>query len=78
MTWHVETLNNVKNEEYSTMSNFNELKEKWLKDPSVRKAYFDLAPEFELANTLISARVKAGLTQADVALPTSTLTTVTH
>jgi len=40
---------------------------KWLKDPEVRKTYKELEPEFEIAHTLIAARVKAGLTQAQVA-----------
>ncbi|MEO8877080.1 MAG: helix-turn-helix transcriptional regulator [Polyangiaceae bacterium] len=43
------------------------LKEKWLKDPGVRREYERLAPEYALARMLIAARVRAGLTQADVA-----------
>ncbi len=43
------------------------LKAKWLKDPEFKKAYEKMAPEFRLAKTLISARVKAGLTQQELA-----------
>jgi predicted transcriptional regulator len=42
-------------------------KEKWLKDPAVRRAYERQAPEFEIARALIAARVRSGLTQAEVA-----------
>jgi len=49
------------------MSKITNLKKKWLKDPEVRKTYEELEPEFEIAHTLIAARVKAGLTQAQVA-----------
>ena len=46
---------------------FSELRKKWRKDPAFQKAYEALAPEFQLARELIKARVKAGLTQEDVA-----------
>jgi DNA-binding XRE family transcriptional regulator len=36
-------------------------------NPAVRQAYDAQAPEFELARELIAARMKAGLTQGDVA-----------
>jgi len=49
------------------MSKITNLKKKWLKDPEVRKTYEELEPEFEVAHALIAARVKAGLTQAQVA-----------
>jgi transcriptional regulator with XRE-family HTH domain len=38
-----------------------------LSNEQVRRAYDDLAPEFELARELIAARARAGLTQAEVA-----------
>ena len=38
-----------------------------LRNPKVRKAYEEMAPEFELAEEMIAARARAGLTQAQVA-----------
>ncbi|MEY4082874.1 MAG: hypothetical protein RL483_243 [Pseudomonadota bacterium] len=49
------------------MNTLKKLKTSWLRDPAVQEAYDKLTPEFLLAKTLISARVKAGLTQSDVA-----------
>lgn len=49
------------------MTKTKTLKARMLKDPEVRKAYDDLAPEFALAAELIRARKKAKLTQAQVA-----------
>ncbi len=45
----------------------SELRKKWRQDPDYRKEYEALVPEFRLARQLIEARVKAGLTQEDVA-----------
>jgi len=42
-------------------------KKKMLADREVRAAYDALADEFDLARELIAARVRAGLTQAEVA-----------
>ena len=55
---------------------FSELRKKWRKDPKYRKEYEALSPEFQLARELIEARVKAGLTQEEVAerMGTSQLT----
>ena len=36
-------------------------------NPAIRQAYASQAPEFELARELIAARLRAGLTQGDVA-----------
>ncbi len=49
------------------MSNIRKLKSHWLSDARVKSAYDTMTPEFELAKTLIAARVKAGLTQQEVA-----------
>jgi predicted transcriptional regulator len=38
-----------------------------LANPAVRQAYDAQAPEFELARELIAARMRAGLTQGEVA-----------
>lgn len=43
------------------------IKKKMLADRDVRAAYDGLANEFDLARELIAARVRAGLTQAEVA-----------
>jgi ribosome-binding protein aMBF1 (putative translation factor) len=49
------------------MTKVNTLHQKWMKDEDYRKAHEELAPEFDLARTLIAARVAAGLTQAQLA-----------
>ncbi len=43
------------------------IKKKMLADREVRAAYEGMADEFDLARELIAARVRAGLTQAEVA-----------
>lgn len=49
------------------MSKLSELKKKWLKDNKVRKAYDALSLEFAIAQKLISERLKAHLTQKEIA-----------
>ncbi len=49
------------------MSSIKKLKSQWLSDAKVKSAYNTMTPEFALARTLIAARVKAGLTQEEVA-----------
>ncbi len=46
---------------------FEALKKKMLSHPEVREAYDAMADEFDLARELIAARVRAGLTQAELA-----------
>ena len=46
---------------------FKTLKTEWMKDPAFRSGYERLKPEYELALSLMMAREKAGLTQAEVA-----------
>ena len=41
--------------------------DEWKRDPRFRKAYDDLDTEYGLLRSLLSARKKAGMTQADVA-----------
>jgi transcriptional regulator with XRE-family HTH domain len=43
------------------------LHKKWSRDPGYRAAYDELGSEFELARSLIEARMGAGLTQAQLA-----------
>ena len=49
------------------MKSLKDVKAELLANPAVRQAYDAKAPEFELARELIAARMKAGLTQGDVA-----------
>ena len=49
------------------MSNVKKLKNQWLSDTKVKKAYDAMTPEFSIAKTPIAARVKAGRTQEEVA-----------
>ena len=43
------------------------LKAELLRNPEVRQAYDELAPEYELARAIIRARLAAGLSQAELA-----------
>jgi predicted transcriptional regulator len=47
--------------------NFRQHKERLLKNSKVRKEYDKLEPEFQLAQSLITARLKKGWTQAELA-----------
>ena len=49
------------------MKSLKDVKAQLLAKPAVRQAYDAQAPEFELARELIAARLRAGLTQGDVA-----------
>ena len=46
---------------------FEDFKARLLADPEVRAEYDALAPEFEIATELLRARVRAGLSQAELA-----------
>ena len=46
---------------------YPKVRAKWLKDPAFVKARAELDDEFALVAELIRARIKAGLTQAEVA-----------
>ena len=46
---------------------FEEFKERLLANPQVKAEYDALAPEFEIATELIRARLRAGLSQAQLA-----------
>jgi predicted transcriptional regulator len=46
---------------------FGELKAEWMKDPAFQAEYEGLAPEFEISSELIRARLRAGLSQAELA-----------
>ena len=49
------------------MKSLKDVKAQLLANPAVRQAYDAQAAEFELARELIAARMRAGLTQGDVA-----------
>ena len=49
------------------MSKVRDLHKEWSRDRGYREAYEELGPEFELARSLIEARTRAGLTQAQLA-----------
>ncbi len=49
------------------MTQFLEIKKRWLKDPEVCAEYDALEEEFALAREFIVARARAGLSQAQVA-----------
>lgn len=45
----------------------DDLHKKWMKNPDYRREYVALEEEFTLTQSLIEARSRAGLTQAEVA-----------
>lgn len=49
------------------MSNLSTLKKRWLKDSKVKTAYDEQTLEFDVAKTLVAERVKAHLTQKEIA-----------
>ena len=49
------------------MSKVTDLHKKWSEDPKYRNAYDRLGPEFEISRSLIEARTRAKLTQAELA-----------
>jgi DNA-binding XRE family transcriptional regulator len=49
------------------MNNWQDVENELLKNPSIKRVYDALEPQFELANQLISARRKRGLTQSQLA-----------
>lgn len=49
------------------MTKLSELKTRWMENPEFRAEYEALAPEFETAGKVVSARKMAGLTQREMA-----------
>lgn len=47
--------------------NWRELHQKWMKDPEFIKEWKKIEPEYQLARSLIGARLKRKMTQADLA-----------
>jgi ribosome-binding protein aMBF1 (putative translation factor) len=49
------------------MTEIKRLHKRWSKDAQYRKAYDGLSDEFAIAQAMIAARQRAGLTQAEIA-----------
>ena len=49
------------------MKNWKQLKAKLLQDKAVKKEYDKLTPRYEVISELISARIKKGITQKELA-----------
>lgn len=49
------------------MTRVKDLHKRWLKDPAYRKEYDALEEEFALADAMLKARKRAGLTQEELA-----------
>lgn len=58
------------------MIDFQDLKKRLIANPELKKTYDDLAPKYEIARALIAARVKAKMTQAEVAQKMNTTQSV--
>ena len=48
------------------MTKVAELHEKWMQEPEYREAYDRLGPAFEFSRSLIEARTRAELTEAEL------------
>lgn len=46
---------------------FNEMKRESLRDPEFRNAYKALQPKYDLIRAILDARIKGGVTQAELA-----------
>lgn len=61
------------------MISVDELHEEWMQDPSYRAEYEAQEEEFALARAMIEARIKAGITQEELARRMhTTQSTVAH
>ena len=49
------------------MTKITDLHKKWMKDPAYRKEYDALEEEFALVEAIAKARIRAGLSQAELA-----------
>ena len=48
-------------------TNFEVLEKKWMKDPEFRRVAKEMEPEYQLARSLIAARIKRKMSQATIA-----------
>lgn len=49
------------------LSDWKDLEKKWMKDPKFRHTWQEREPEYQLARSIIKARLNRGLTQAQLA-----------
>ena len=54
------------------MTKISNLHKKWIKNPEYKKAYDESRVEFEIAQEIIEARMKSGLSQEELAVLMST------
>lgn len=52
--------------EGAEMTDFDDLRKKWMQDPEFVKEYEALEEEFSIASALIAARAQADMSQEDV------------
>lgn len=60
------------------MTKIADLHKKWQNNPEYQEAYKNLAPEFELASAIITARTHAGMTQKELAERMNECEAVSH
>ena len=75
--WRIKFLNqDVRNElkalPKDQMTDFDDIRKEWMKDPEFVKEYEALAEEFSLASAMIAARAHAEMTQQEVAAKMAT------
>ncbi len=58
----------MKKVEKIQFKSFEDLHEKYMRDPEYRQAHEDMEPEFAIIKAIIRARAKHGLTQRQLAL----------
>lgn len=61
---------------HTNMKDWNEIKQKWLKDPAFKKLYEESQPEFEIAKAIIRARIENKMTQKELAKKMNTTQSV--
>ncbi|MDO4575382.1 MAG: helix-turn-helix transcriptional regulator [Planctomycetia bacterium] len=49
------------------MTEYNDDRKNWLKDPEIREAYDALEPEYSIIRQTIAARMEQNMTQAELA-----------
>lgn len=54
------------------LTNFEDLKKEWMKNPEFRREYEKLEPEFQIARQIIGARIKRKMSQQQLAIKVGT------
>jgi ribosome-binding protein aMBF1 (putative translation factor) len=57
------------------LKKIDKIKKEWLKDPRVKTEYHALKSEFQIAEEIVKARIRANLTQAELAKKIGTKST---